>query len=450
MAPRANRLAPHANIYTYNNYVDVVDVMLLTTLTGSSNAYVQPTYFRRKLATFFIVLALSLLSLFLSSSSSSHEQRRRNLGGKYLYCCALFNQPNTGHKLTENVLDLHRCRPHARFRNTPPATASDSHLAQIANILGTRMLGKDECFDYYSRQPKSEPRMKAYSKIPAPTWIYDAFQVRDALRDAQMKVLTSCNMDAPSFNHVNITLDNDIHQQLAYRPPSTSVNIIRRGLDRVLLNAQEILDTCKGLDLHCRIIETDDLFQQQEAKDLCYVLKKFAHAVNIGMQGAENIYAHYTSGRMLLVNTRFESWDYSKPINTYRFGDELSLDEVQVAKNFITKEPTLFDWFHLEFAAHFGNYLNAIAADIDEDSLEHVKRTSNKNQCKDNPLYCANYNADVSQIKAELMTLIDKGHLLTIEKQKWWIQICETRSICLHGSRLRGDSIRSVAIDKLK
>merc|ERR1712232_35514 len=105
-----------------------------------------------------------------------------------------------------------------------------------------------------------------------------------------------------------------------------------------------------------------------------------------------------------------------------------------------SKDPTLFDWFHLEFGAHFGNYLNAIAGDIDMHSLAVVKRTNPKAQCKQNPIFCANYNADVAQIKTELEALIDKGHLLTMEKQKWWIKICKTRNICLLGSRLSENS----------
>lgn len=350
----------------------------------------------------------------------------------------LIFQDNTGHKLTENVLDMHRCKPSISFGNVPLPAASNTHLAQIANILGVGIIPQDQCVELYSRLHRPiESRMKAYNRFPHPDWIYDAIEVRDRLRDVQLKVLTHCDMDAPSFKHVNIPLDTNIYDQVTYRPPSTSVNIIRRAVDRVLLNTQEILDMCKKLDLRCRIIEIDNLFQQPEANDLCFVLKKFEHAVSIGMQGAENIYPHYASSRMLLVNNRIESWNYSKPINTYRFGNSLASDEKMIGNNLISKDPRFFDWFYLEFGAHFGNYLNAIAGDVDMDSLDVVKQTNPKHQCKVNPLYCANYNADVSQIRAELKSLIDKGHLLTINKQKWWIQRCETEKICLHSSRLR-------------
>jgi len=395
---------------------------------------------REKLVTFTKVLMPSLMFLFLSSNYSPFKQTgvRRNLTGPGLHCCGLGFQDNTGHKLTENVLDAHRCKPSISFGNVPLPAASNTHLAQIANILGIGIIPQDQCVELYSRLHRPiESRMKAYNRFPHPDWIYDAIEVRDRLRDVQLKVLTHCDMDAPSFKHVNIPLDTNSYDQVTYRPPSTSVNIIRRAVDRVLLNTQEILDMCKKLDLRCRITEIDNLFQQPEANDLCFVLKKFEHAVNIGMQGAENIYPHYASSRMLLVNTRFESWNYSKQINTYRFGNSLASDEKMIGNNLISKDPTLFDWFHLEFGAHFGNYLNAIAGDVDMDSLDVVKQTNPKHQCKANPLYCANYNADVSQIRAELKSLIDKGHLLTINKQKWWIQRCETEKICLHSSRLR-------------
>ena len=158
------------------------------------------------------------------------------------------------------------------------------------------------------------------------------------------------------------------------------------------------------------------------------------------MQGAQNIYPHYVSSRMILVKALWPvvAWNYSNPVIAYRFGNDLASDEVQHNKNLISKDPVkdprILDWFHLEFGTHFGNYLNAVHGEIDMDSLETVKRTNRKSQCRSNPPYCANYNADVPQIKAELEALIDKGDLLTIKKHNWWIYMCMRRKICLPGS----------------
>jgi len=393
-----------------------------------------------KLVTFIKVLMPSLMFLFLSIYyfPSKNTGVRRNLAG--LYCCDLPFQDNTGHKLTENVLDLHRCKPAVSFGSVPHPAASNTHLTQIANVLGTSILERNQCFDAHSRLPTStEQRMTAYSLFSAlPEWSYDAIEVRDILRDVQKKLLTSCNMVPPSYAEINIASLNYNNNRYMHQQPSTSVNILRRGADRVLLNAQEVLDACKGLRLHCQIIELDDLFQQPESKDICHVLKKFAHAVNIGVQGAEMIYPHYTSSRMILVHNRRMKWNDTKPINRFRFGEKLFSGERKVGTHFISTDPQILDWFYLEFGAHFGNYLNAIAGDVDVDSLEHIKGFNKKQQCQAHPKYCANLNADISQLKTELEALIDKGYLLTIEKQNWWIQMCKTRKICLHDSSLRG------------
>ena len=82
----------------------------------------------------------------------------------------------------------------------------------------------------------------------------------------------------------------------------------------------------------------------------------------------------------------------------------------------ILKDPTLFDWFHLEFLAHFRNYLNAIDSNAGINSLDHVKKFNAKYQCRVNPLCYANCNANILMIKAELESLMCKKHLLVIEK----------------------------------
>lgn len=405
--------------------------------------------FKKRLATFIIVLASSFLLLFFSIASfrfSHTAGSRRNL--KILYCCHLHYYHNAGHLLTDNVLDLHRCRPAVSFANRPAVKASDYHLYRIAKILETRILPQKACIDFYTRQAHPySTRMKAYSKWSTSD-DYDAIEVRDRLREVQKKVLTYCNINIPSYKN-NIDLGDDRYEQIRspHRSPSKSVMIIRRERDdsRVLLNAQEILTTCQGLGLSCQIIEIGNFFHQPASENLCYVLEKFAHTVSIGMQGAGNIYPHFTSGRMFLMVPNPIELDPSEPLNTCRFGDNLIEDEEQVAKNLISRNKNTFDWFHLEFSAHFGNTLRPISGVVDMDSLEHVKQTATKMQCQVNPLYCADLNANITQIKAELQYLIEKGYLLTLEKQKWWIQQCQIHNLCLFGSRSRENSTKNMS-----
>ena len=327
------------------------------------------------------MLCLSFLFLFQVNSYFPKEldQSRRNL--RALFCCNVAYEENAGHLLTENVLDLQRCRPAISFRNSAPLRASSSHLVQIANILETKLLSRGECVNFYKKHAHPTSKMRAYSKFLG---YYDAIEVRDNLRDAQKKILSYCGIDTPSYKHDGLDTDNR-YTQLLHRPPSTSVVIVRRGrlANRVLLNSHEILDTCQELDLNCQIIETDTLFLRPESKDLCFVLKKYAHTVTIGMQGAENIYPHYTYGRMLLLKTADSLTNKTITVpnetNTCRYGDTMIADdEVQVAKNLISRPPYLLDWFHLEFASHLGNSLKAISGTMDFESLERVKQTSAK------------------------------------------------------------------------
>jgi hypothetical protein len=83
----------------------------------------------------------------------------------------------------------------------------------------------------------------------------------------------------------NSSNDGDLYEQLSARPPSVSVNILRRD-SRQLLNSNEILKMYLGLGLNFRHIDTHGSFKQPEAKDLCFVLKHFENAVTIGVQGA--------------------------------------------------------------------------------------------------------------------------------------------------------------------
>lgn len=106
----------------------------------------------------------------------------------------------------------------------------------------------------------------------------------------QKKVLSSYRMEISKYKESrmgqqNSSNDGDLYEQLSARPPSVSVNILRRD-SRQLLNSNEILKMYLGLGLNCRHIETHGSFKQPEAKDLCFVLKHFENAVTIGVQGA--------------------------------------------------------------------------------------------------------------------------------------------------------------------
>ena len=80
--------------------------------------------------------------------------------------------------------------------------------------------------------------------------------------------------------------------------------------------------------------------------------------------------------------SRAKLWDPSKEIIAYRFFSE--------------------------FTAHFGNTLRPFSGNIDAQSFEHVKRHTKKQQCKNNPIYCADFTANVAQVRSELEGLIDK------------------------------------------
>ena len=180
-----------------------------------------------------------------------------------------------------------------------------------------------------------------------------------------------------------------------------------------------MLKICQDLDLNCKVVNMGNFFKNEKNTDICNVLKTFAHSAVIGMQGAENIYAHYVFGRLLLTVPNSKTLDVSEEINTYRFGATLISDEVHVAKNLVSRQPAFpFDWFHLEFTAHFGNTLRPISGDLDINSITYIKHHTTKHQCKVNPVYCADFTANVTQIRAELEALIEEGHLLTIEERK--------------------------------
>ena len=140
---------------------------------------------------------------------------------------------------------------------------------------------------------------------------YDAVEVANGLRHMQGKVLSSCGMDTPTHKDFNLGVDNksesrendaDLYEQLVDRQPAKSVTIIRRHHDRQLLNTQEILTMCQGLNLVCHIFDSGSIFDTEKARDVCFILKHFKDAVTIGVQGAEIVYPHYTHGRLILVD----------------------------------------------------------------------------------------------------------------------------------------------------
>jgi len=352
-----------------------------------------------------------------------------------LHCCQMQNYGNTGHLLTENVLDLYRCGRVVVFagRSPIPTMASSFHFSQIADILHTKVKSMKECTEFYKYNNTSfhpeGARMAAYSQMSSKFnpnglhWDYDAIEVANGLRYVQMKVLLHCGMNTSKYkdfqlakNRTGTVNDGDLFEQLVDRSPSTSVTIVRRDT-RVLLDVVKIYSMCQGLNLTCRIINTSTFFKKPKAKDLCFVLKKFESTVTIGAMGAELIYPYYTYGTTLLhIFDLSREHAYSdKSSHAYRFGNHIEEGEEQIIHNLIRKHSTNagIDRFFSEFSAHFGNKNKAIRGALDNDSLYHVMISSTQEACKVNPYYCADIYSNETQLRIELKTLIADGNLLT-------------------------------------
>jgi len=355
------------------------------------------------------------------------------------YCCILTKWSNAGHALTENVLDLHRCGPVVSFitnepkKNTQP---SQFQFLQIEKMLNKKRVTEQECIDFYRFNPTMHPkgeRMAAFSTMSVKVnpnrgnnpnkivgWDYDAVEVAKGLRFVQGKVLSLCGMKIPKYRDFDLgfygsnrssadDVNPDLYEQLIERPPSTSVIIIKRK-DRTILNFQQILEMCQGLNLSCRMLDTESFFQQSKSRDICTGLKMFKNSVVIGAQGAEIVYPLYTSSRLLLVTNMSENTDV--PTRACRFGNHLKQKEHQITTDLIERlsPGSGIKMYFREFAAHFGSQQTAITGKIDQESLEHVKAIL---QCKNDPRYCADLNADISQIKSQLETLMRDGKLLS-------------------------------------
>ena len=325
-------------------------------------------------------------------------------------------------------------------KNKKYASISVSFLANWEDAE-KKIVTEQECIDFYQFNPTMHPvgeRMAAFLTMSVKvnpsrgknpnkivSWDYDAVEVAKGLRFVQGKVLSLCGMKIPKYRDFDLgygeIIENgsncsskdgvnpDLYEQLIERPPSTSVIIIKRK-DCTILNFQQILEMCQGLNLSCRMLDTESFFQQSKTRYICTGIIFFKNSVVIGAQGAEIVYPPYTSSRLLLVTNMSENTDV--PTRACRFGNHLERKEHQITTDLIERlspESGIKMYFR-DFAPHFGSQQTAITGKIDQESLEHVKPAP---QCKTDPCYCADLTADIPQVKSQLETLMRYGKLLS-------------------------------------
>jgi hypothetical protein len=248
---------------------------------------------------------------------------------------------------------------------------------------------------------------------------YNILYTARVLREAQQKMLSSCGMDPPNYLNIEqeqvqvVGRDNrNRFEPLVDRPPSQSVIVVERRPMRRLLNAQDILSTCRDLKLECSLFDANEYFSpknQGESDNFCDVLKQFQGIpLVVGVQGAEMFYPIFLALRVFLVTP---TYDPNMSTDARRIGNVTGPGETQAAPNLVSGGTLQFDRYFPEFGMIFGSDLTPIQSKVDIESGKFW-RNSTKQQCKNQNNYCADLTANINNVRTNLEQLIKEGKLL--------------------------------------
>ena len=355
-------------------------------------------------------------------------------------CCMIWFSENPGHALTEIPFQLARCGPVVSIDYFP-----FPHIDQIEPLIDLFQKTNtttQECFDYYNYYPEEHPTTDfafAFASMAiAYNLTYNAYEVGRNLRDAQNRILSSCGLSSPMYDHVipddieNIE-DGRKYELVSNRIPSTSIIILVRSGRRVLRNAEQILPICQQLNVSCKIIQMEEFWNQPETKDLCYILRTFENALIISMQGAELIYPLYLGSRQLLITFKEKKVSAS---DTRHYGKANSQNgEVEVLPNFVdVKNPYNggLDSFFPDFALHLGSEITIVHGKMlnphDDENPHKALEIKSSSQCIPRRKnykafvngiknYCLDMEVDLNEVESLLKQRIFDGSLLQLPKQ---------------------------------
>ncbi len=356
-------------------------------------------------------------------------------------CCMIWLSENAGHALTEVPFQLARCSgPVVSIDYSP--FAHFNQIVPFVDLFRKTNTTTQECFDYYNYYPEQHPTKDfafAFATMAlAHNLTYDAYEVGRNLRVAQKKILSSCGLKSPVYDHeipnnakgMN-NLDGRKYESVSNRNPSKSIIILVRKGRRVLRNAQEILPICQELHVSCKIIYMEKYWNQPETNDLCYILKTFEDALIISMQGAELVYPLYLGSRQLLISFRDKQISASDVRHYGKANPEER--EVEILPNLVEAKNTYnggLDSFFPDFALHLGSELTIVHGKMlnpydDEKNMNKADEIKNSSNCIPKRKgykgyidgiknYCLDMEVDLDEVKSVLQQQIADGSLLQV------------------------------------
>lgn len=301
----------------------------------------------------------------------------------HVLCCHNSFIDNIGHLLTDTLYQAMDCGEVIAFKNVEGHEHMISQFNSTINMaLGKVVRPADECEALYSRMERiRRSRVCAFAFFcrDRAGIRYAPIALRKDLRHAQSQLLSSCGIaTGPQFDE-------------SLRPPSTRVLIIRRAKSRILANVDQILQACRSLGLDCEIFEAASLASSLGGmSNVCAILRQFADALIIGVQGAELIYTYYLGSRHLLGRPSKEN--YQHPIQLASHDRLKGWQEV----------------FYPEFALHFGVQVTYMEGEIVPETLGYYNES---NQCVVNPVFCANLILDPTKVTEYLQRKLSQGEL---------------------------------------